>query len=162
MICYDTITLMELSLEIFRTLVRIVPRTGCWEYAGAKDSHGYGRVFIAGREQKAQRIAYELLMGPLPDRARLRHHLGAQKCIGTACCNPAHLRLTLRLSGIAPYKPGTCKQGHPLTAANVVIENRKGVPFKRCRLCRREAWKGWKAFQRSRLLSEAIPTGNDY
>jgi hypothetical protein len=108
-------------------------------------------MFIAGREQKAQRIAYELLIGPLSDGARLRHHLAAEKCIGPACCNPAHLRVTLRLSGIAPRKPDTCKQGHPLTAANVVIENRHGVPFKRCRVCRREAWKGWKASRRQMI-----------
>lgn len=141
---------MELAAEIFKTLIHVVPETGCWEYGGAKDSHGYGRIFIGGRERKAQRIAYELLMGPLPDRARLRHHLGAGNCIGAACCNPVHLRPMLRLSGVAAYKSGACKHGHPLTAANVVIENRKGALFKRCRTCRREAWKGWRASQRSK------------
>jgi len=144
---------MKLTLRIFRRLVHINRASGCWEYSGAKDSHGYGRMFIAGREHKAQRIAYELLIGPIPEGARLRHHLVAsEKCIGYACCNPAHVRLSLHLTGIAPHKPGTCKMGHPLSASNVVIESRKGIPFKRCRLCRREAWKGWRASQRSENL----------
>jgi hypothetical protein len=32
-----------------------------------------------------------------------------------------------------------CKRGHPLMPENVVVENRNGRPFRRCRICRREA-----------------------
>jgi hypothetical protein len=139
---------VELTPELFKALVRIVPGTECWEYTGAKDSHGYGRVFIAGKEQKAQRVAYELLVGPLSGGARLRHYLGVAECIGHACCNPAHLRATIGamgLTGISPDEPGTCKKGHVLTPENMVIERRGGTILKRCRICRREAWRGWKA-----------------
>lgn len=37
-----------------------------------------------------------------------------------------------------------CKLGHPLSGDNVVVENRNGREFKRCRTCRREAWKSWQ------------------
>jgi len=52
----------------------------------------------------------------------------------------------------------TCKQGHLLTPDNVVIENRKGRQFKRCRICRCEAW---KSKQKQKPSRQANAQGKD-
>jgi hypothetical protein len=36
--------LMELTRKGLRAQVRVIPRKGCWEYIGACDAFGYGRV----------------------------------------------------------------------------------------------------------------------
>ncbi len=87
----DTADAMELHREFLRSRIKLHPATGCWEYAGARDASGYGRVFVAGKEIKAQRVYFEVFVGPLPKGARLKHSLQQDKCIGSACCNPSHL-----------------------------------------------------------------------
>ena len=56
---------MNFTPESLHSMVRVSPHTGCWEFMGPKDSHGYGRLFISGKECKAQRVAYELLRWPI-------------------------------------------------------------------------------------------------
>ncbi len=92
----------------------------CWEYMGARDMHGYGRVFIAGKEIKAQRVYFNVFVGPLPEGARLKHFLGAGRCIGSACCNPAHLAVEQRFTSIR-FASRVCPKGHLID--NAVIEN---------------------------------------
>src|ERR1700741_4069772 len=89
---------MELTRERLRALIRVASPTGCWEYTGAHDAFGYGRVFLEGKERKAQRVCYEAFIGPIPKGGRLRHHLPAMDCIGSKCCNPAHVQLKLSFS----------------------------------------------------------------
>jgi hypothetical protein len=62
-------------------------------------------------------------------------------CVGKACCNPAHHRLQ---GLVVSTEVSACKKDHRLTADNVVIENREGRLFKRCRICRRVASMGWQ------------------
>jgi hypothetical protein len=62
-------------------------------------------------------------------------------CVVKACCNPAHHRLQ---GPVVSTELEFCKLGHPLTGDNVVVENRNGREFKRCRTCRREAWRSWQ------------------
>jgi hypothetical protein len=167
---------IELTIRLFYTLTRLLPVTGCWEYTGAKDSQGYGRMFVAGKECKAQRVAYELVYGSIPAKARLRHFLPSDKCVGRGCCNPAHLRLGENFTGvakqrrkqltaapltsIAPPKVKTCKMGHRITGNNVVADTRPdGRLQTRCRICCQEKWAAQKARLRAqkRASSKASP-----
>lgn len=63
----------------------------CWEWtAKAKNEHGYGILRIAGRTQKAHRVAYSLANNiPLADMTLFVCH----KCDNPLCCNPNHLFL---------------------------------------------------------------------
>ena len=73
-----------LELAKFWMRVGLGTDTQCWEWRGAKNPRGYGRV--AGHRKMAHRVAYELVCGPIPPGKLLRH-----KCDNPACCNPKHL-----------------------------------------------------------------------
>lgn len=66
----------------------------CWEWQAAT-VRGYGYFFYmtAGKKRngRAHRIAYELLIGPIPEGHDLDH-----MCHSKACVNPSHLRPTTR------------------------------------------------------------------
>jgi hypothetical protein len=165
----------ELTMRLFHTLTRILPDTGCWEYRGAKDSQGYGRMFVARKERKAQRVVYELVYGSIPARARLRHFLPSDKCIRRGCCNPAHLRLDEHITGVAKPKgkgltasPLTAiaqpvakayKKGHRITGSNVVAVTRtNGRLQTRCRICCKEKWAAQKTRFRAQKRAESAAT----
>jgi hypothetical protein len=61
--------------------------------------------------------------------------------LAKACCNPKHHRLQ---GPVVWTEVPACKKGHLLTPDNVVTENRNRRLFNRCRICLREAWKGWQ------------------
>lgn len=61
---------------------------GCWLWTGARDSDGYGNVHHEGRWWKANRLAYALTYGPIPDGLKVCH-----RCDTPSCCNPEHLFL---------------------------------------------------------------------
>jgi hypothetical protein len=96
---------MDLTEEALRARVRIHPKTGCWEYTGACDANGYGRVFLSGKERKAPRVYFEVFVGPLPAGARLKHTLPSEKCIGGPCCNPAHVKVEQSFNEVKFARP---------------------------------------------------------
>jgi hypothetical protein len=59
----------------------------CWEWTGQRDRDGYGRLWRpAGKTRVAHRIAYELLVGPIPEGLQLDH-----LCLNKCCVNPDHV-----------------------------------------------------------------------
>lgn len=98
----------------------------CWLWTGGKAT-GYGRVYWNGKQDGAHRVAYELLIGPIPDDAELDH-----LCRNSPCVNPAHLEPVTHTGNMerAPGWTGNrthCPKGHKRT---------RGQP---CRECNREA-----------------------
>lgn len=60
----------------------------CWRWLAYINRHGYGRFRHKGAQTNAQRVAYELKVGPVPQGMHVLH-----RCDNPACCNPAHLFL---------------------------------------------------------------------
>lgn len=64
----------------------------CWGWRGALTPSGYGSIAVktakGWRPARAHRLAYELLVGPIPEGLHVLHH-----CDHPPCCNPVHLYL---------------------------------------------------------------------
>lgn len=118
----------------------------CWEWLAYKDKDGYGRFPVNGSGKAAHRVAYELLIGPIPARMQLDH-----LCRNHGCVYPLHLEpVTPRentLRGVNAIPGGHhhhaqkthCKNNHEFTPENTYIRNEKGKTARACRVCRREA-----------------------
>lgn len=117
----------------------------CWPWTGALHSSGYG-VLWGGRDDarrwlRAHRVAYELLVGPIPDGMQLDH-----LCRNRRCVNPAHLEpVTLvenvmRGVGVGPTNAAKthCPRRHPLP-------ERGGPRGRICLPCKRRRQQEWKA-----------------
>jgi hypothetical protein len=132
---------MALGLKQLLSLIRVLPKTDCWEFKGARDAYGYGRIYSENKELKAHRYFYEQCESPVAPGVYLQHHLPPEKCIGHACCNPAHLRISNSPKAVPPLQIKRCPKGHLMIPENTVIEKRKGHPKARCRKCRQESWR---------------------
>ena len=57
----------------------------CWQWTASRDRDGYGR-FLVGKNLHAHRLAYETLVGPIPDGLESDH-----LCRNRPCVCPAHI-----------------------------------------------------------------------
>lgn len=81
----------------------------CWNWTAMTDPQGYGRFAVGGIPKLAHRVAYELLVGPIPQGKLIDH-----TCYKPACVRPSHLR------------PVTAKQNQE-NRAGVRAHSRSGV-----------------------------------
>lgn len=124
--------------------LRFMP-SGCIEFTGVLDRHGYGRTARDGRTVGAHRAAYELVHGPVAQDLDLDH-----LCRNRACVNPAHLEPVSRQENLlrgdtipAAYARRThCKHGHLYDEANTRVDERGG---RRCRACHAASTRRWRA-----------------
>lgn len=120
-----------------------VDTTGpCWEWTASKNHLGYGQVsreYPDRRLGMAHRVAYELLVGPIPEGKELDH-----LCRNPSCVNPDHLEPVTHAENMrrAPYDaPASkrakthCPAGHPYSGENLYV-NPKGR--RECRACRKQ------------------------
>ena len=94
--------------------------TGCWLWTDALNTNGYGVVWDPAKQKqsKAHRVAYEELVGAIPDELPIDH-----LCRNRACINPEHLQpVTLGENvrrGVSPpaqrARQTHCKNGHELS-----------------------------------------------
>jgi hypothetical protein len=116
-----------------------VDESGCWLWTAAATPGGYARINYQKRQKYAHRLAYELLVGPIPDGLTIDHLCRVRNCI-----NPAHLEaVTLRenlLRGntvAAMHARKThCPRGHPYAGPDAEVYRYRGQRV--CRRCSRE------------------------
>lgn len=105
----------------------------CWLWKGGRRNHGYGGFTISQHKYQAHRVAYELLVGPIPDGLTLDH-----LCRVRLCVNPDHLEPVTNKENV---RRGLwkilCKRGHPLSEARHSI-NKNGNVVRVCRHCAKE------------------------
>lgn len=122
-----------------------VDRSGCccWIWMGQLRASGHGVFkYRLGpddcRTSSAHRVAYELLVGPIPEDLDLDHLCRVRNCV-----NPAHLEPvtstenTIRGWRSRGQEVGKCINGHEKTPDNTYVVPRTGV--KVCRICKRAA-----------------------
>lgn len=80
------------QLERFMANVDMAP--GCWRWHGPMNESGYGRFYYQGKNWKAHRVAYELMVGPIPPSDYSVHGtMILHTCDNPKCVNPLHLKL---------------------------------------------------------------------
>lgn len=112
----------------------------CWEWTAATTG-GYGVVQYDGRVQRAHRVVYEALVGPIAVGLELDHI-----CRNRPCVNPAHVEPVTGVvnnsrseSASAKHARQThCLRGHEFTAENTYVARReRGKEERFCRTCMR-------------------------
>lgn len=75
----------------------VVLDSGCWQWQGALQPNGYGRIYTAGKDLIAHRVVYVALVGPIPAGHDLDHICHTREnctggpCLHRSCVNPEHL-----------------------------------------------------------------------
>jgi hypothetical protein len=120
-----------------------IGESGCWIFEGQRRD-GYGQIWVGSRTdgtrrvRKAHEVAYESLIGPVPDGLVLDH-----LCRNRACVNPEHLEPTTQADNLARSllvpstrnaRKSACPKGHPYDDENTYVD-RHGKRY--CRACRR-------------------------
>lgn len=118
---------------------RYDPKTGCWNWTGTTNNHGYGVMTYSGKQVYCHRLsAHFYLKFDLKSDLQVLH-----RCDNPACFNPKHLFIGTQSDNLKDmarkgrnpslFKKRThCIHGHPLFGDNV-------CPGKRdCRTCRKE------------------------
>jgi len=92
-------------------------RGSCWITGFTVRSNGYAGMRFEGKMHYVHRIAYRLLVGPIPEGLSLDH-----KCGNRLCCNPEHLepvttrennrRAWARFPLGHPSRKTHCSKGH--------------------------------------------------
>ena len=106
----------------------------CWLWTGARTRLGYGQIGHGGQDGKVvvvHRVAYELLVGPIPEGLELDHLCHVRRCV-----NPAHLEPVTHLENMRRGHFATkthCPRAHPYDSANTLVSNGRRY----CKTCAR-------------------------
>ena len=119
---------------------RRITESGCWEWTGYIERHGYGRWCgkVQGRMQRiyVHRLAWETLRGPIPEGLQIDH-----LCRNRLCFNPEHLEPVTQSVNVRrslEFRDGVahCRNGHEKTPDNTFVSSDGS---RRCRQCARDS-----------------------
>lgn len=119
----------------------ILPRVafsdeGCWLWTGNTNDQGYGLLLWNERSQRAHRLMYEIMVGPIPEGLVLDHLCRVRNCVRPDHLDPVtqgeNTRRGMGFVGVN-FRRTVCANGHPFDEANTYI-----CPngWRRCRRCR--------------------------
>ena len=126
------------SNDRFWAKVKKTPECWLWQGTGVGPvGNKYGQTYINGKPIRAHRVAYELLIGPIPDGLVIDH-----LCRTPLCVRPDHLEAvthrenTMRGVGITAMNAikDHCKRGHAFDGENT-YKRLDGT--RTCRACKR-------------------------
>lgn len=127
-----------------------VDTTGlCWEWTASRNAKGYGCFRVADRRNAtAHRVAWEMLVGVIPEGMQLDH-----LCRNRSCVNPDHLEVvdgrtnTLRGNAMSARwaRRTHCNYGHPFDEENTRVWGNDG---RRCAQCQSDRAKARRARRR--------------
>ena len=90
--------------ERFWAKVDVRDMNGCWLWTGSCQKKGYGQIRVTtnGRYRMplAHRVAWELLVGPIPDGLVLDHDNSEFGCHNPSCVRPDHLEMTTQMKNL--------------------------------------------------------------
>lgn len=94
---------------------RVETTPDCWLWTGARDRQGYGKFYLHPGSRLAHRVAFEALVGQIPEGLQLDHLRR-----NTGCVRPDHLEPVTQLENMRRrYTNVThCVNGHEFTEAN--------------------------------------------
>jgi len=107
----------------------------CWIWTAHRDAKGYGSF----ESRRAHRVAYEMMVGPIPDGLQIDH-----LCRVTSCVNPKHLEPVTLAENLrrAAAARTRCKRGHEFTPENTYYDRAHGNA-RLCRECTRATGREW-------------------
>lgn len=122
----------------------------CWDWTSNTVPNGYGQFGVRQSMRLAHRVAYELMIGEVPEGLELDH-----LCRRRICVRPSHLEAVTHLEnmirGMSPWavarRNGTCLNGHDRTPENTYVYQGKTREYVCCRICRRLAKARYRARQ---------------
>lgn len=144
----------------FWNKVTINNNTSCWEWTAARNKAGYGHVWDGATRKgvRAHRLAYQHLVGAVPDGLELDHLCRVRHCV-----NPAHLEpvTTAENSRRSPLSEAVfargvslqlskthCPKGHAYEGDNLIPLPKGG---RACRECKRARFRDWYARNLERM-----------
>lgn len=147
---------------------RVIATGVCWYWSGHLKRDGYGLAYDGIKTRQAHRMAYELLIGPIPDGLVLDHLCRVKRCV-----NPDHLEPVTNAENIRRGQLAMgrgvgathCPQGHAYDDENTYTD-RNGYRY--CRTCQRQQTREWRDRQRggpARPYGDAVshcPQGHPY
>lgn len=133
-----------------RILPKLTQVGECWEWSGYRNAKGYGQATYLQHRFLTHRLAYELLVGPIPEGLIVMH-----ACDNPPCCNPNHLRVGTRGDNQqdmarkrrSPHLAKThCPKNHPYDEANTIVRPNGA---RACRECKRADARRYMAQKRA-------------
>lgn len=113
---------------------------GCWNWTGFRRTKkdAYGGFKYEGKHWLSHRLAYHLLVGPIPEGMHLLH-----RCDNQSCCNPEHLFIGTNQDNVDDKMQKRrhfmsnrdhCKNGHQFDGVVFRPDGKNRRTCKKCRL----------------------------
>lgn len=119
----------------------------CWLWTGHTRG-GYGRLKIGSKHRQAHRLAYEWLVGPIPEgKAHLDHLCRVRHCVNPAHLEPVtHRENVLRGESVVAKQARQthCKRGHEFTEENINQARFRRTGHRLCEPCRAEYFANYR------------------